>query len=243
MEASGLAARLQRLDRLQALLADGEVHPVGELAQALVVSERTLARDLALLRERGVVLESDARRGGGVRLPKLASVGGAVFREAEALALLLALAVSDALGAGLVGNMASLRSAVARGFAPADRARIAQLRRRIWVSTPVSEVARLSKRREQAASRAALQRASISMQCLRFDYEDGAGTSSRRLVEPHYLLWAWPFWYLLSWDIDRKAVRTFRLDRIRDAVVHPQAFRLSTPATFKDGVEGIGTAL
>ena len=39
MEASGLAARLQRLDRLQALLADGEVPPVGDLARALVVSE------------------------------------------------------------------------------------------------------------------------------------------------------------------------------------------------------------
>lgn len=38
-----------------------------------------------------------------------------------------------------------------------------------------------------------------------------------RLVEPHYLLLAWPVWYLLVWDHLRSAVRFLRLDRIEAA--------------------------
>ena len=243
MTPNGLTARLLRLDRLQELLADGEIHHVGELALALSVSERTMARDLVLLRQRGMALESDTGRGGGVRLPRHASVGDAVLREAQAMELLLALTVSEVLGAGLVGNMASLRSTMARAFAPAERARIARLRRRIWVASPVSNVARSSKRREQPASRVALQRAFFAMNRLQFEYEDGAGKSTRREVEPHYLLWAWPFWYLLSWDVNRQAVRTFRLDRIHSAVVLPVGFQLLPASLFKDSTDGVGTAL
>lgn len=243
MSDAGLGARWRRLDRLLALLADGEAHLVGHLASSLAVSERTVARDLALLRERGFSFESEAGRGGGVRVPRLMSVGPAVLREAEAIELLLAISFSEALGAGLVGDMAPLRSALARAFAPADRARISHLRNRIWVTSPVSDGVKMTKRREQPLSRAALQQAFFAMQCLEFDYEDGAGKRSRRQAEPQYLLWAWPFWYLLSWDVSRHAVRTFRLDRMRDVLVLPLPFRMRPAALFKQAVDGVGIAL
>lgn len=243
MTTTGLGARWARVDRLLALLADGESHQVGELASALLVSERTLARDLALLRQRGIAFESEAGRGGGVRVPRHANVGSAVLRESEAIELLLALTVSEVLGVGLVGSMASLRSDIARMFAPADRARIAHLRNRIWVASPVSDQARVTLRREQLASRSALQRAFFAMHCLQFDYEDGSGATTRRNVEPQYMLWAWPFWYLLSWDKDRQAVRTFRLDRVRNAVELSTGFRPRSATAFKACIEGVGRSL
>ncbi len=43
-------------------------------------------------------------------------------------------------------------------------------------------------------------------------YRSGAG--SRRLVEPYRLLNDRRRWYLLAWDLDREAWRTFRVDRI-----------------------------
>jgi predicted DNA-binding transcriptional regulator YafY len=243
MAITGLSARWARIDHLLALLADGESHQVGELASALLVSERTLARDLALLRQRGIAFESEAGRGGGVRVPRHTNVGPAVLRESEAIELLLALTVSEVLGVGLVGSMASLRSNLARVFAPADRARIAQLRNRIWVASPVSDLAKMTRRREQPTSRSALQRAFFAMHCLQFDYEDGSGATTCRKVEPQYMLWAWPFWYLLSWDIDKQAVRTFRLDRIRTAVELPTGFRLRSAAAFKACIDGVGRSL
>ncbi|MDP3357171.1 MAG: WYL domain-containing protein [Polaromonas sp.] len=243
MSTNGLGARLDRLDRLQALLADGEAHHVCELAHVVSVSERTIARDLALLRKRGIALEGEAGPGGGVRAPRHAGVGETVLREADAIELLLALAVSEVLGVGFVSSTASLRSSVARAFAPADRVRISHLRSRIWVASPVSDTAKMTKRREQTTSRSVLQRAFFMMNRLEFDYEDGAGKATRREVEPQYMLWAWPFWYLLCWDVNRQAARTFRLDRVRNAVVLPLNFRMRSAALFKDSIAGVGTAL
>jgi predicted DNA-binding transcriptional regulator YafY len=243
MPRSGIAVRLHRLDQLKELLVDGQIHNVSDLASALSVSERTLARDVSLLRERGIAIESDVGRGGGIRLARHASVGDALLRESEALELLLALTISEVLGAGLVGGMSAIRSMVARAFAPADRARISLLRRRIWVASPVSDVSRSSERREHPASRVALRSAFLSMRKMQFEYVDSASRSTHREVEPHYLLWAWPYWFLLSWDIHKQSVRTFRLDRITQARVLPDHFKLRSAAAFKDCVDGVGTPL
>jgi predicted DNA-binding transcriptional regulator YafY len=49
---------------------------------------------------------------------------------------------------------------------------------------------------------------------LRFDYRSHSGAASRRAVEPYRLLNDRRRWYLLAWDLDREAWRTFRVDRI-----------------------------
>jgi predicted DNA-binding transcriptional regulator YafY len=239
----GMHARLNRLDGLNTLLADGQTHHVCDLAQSLAVSERTVARDLALLRTRGVQLDSDPGRGGGVRLSAHSATAAVLLRESEAIELLLAVTVSEVLGTRLGGRMDAVRSALVRGFAPADRARISQLRRRIWVASPVSSGVGLTKMREAPASRAALQQAFFAMRHLQFQYEDGCGKFSQREVEAQYLLWAWPFWYLLCWDTQRHAVRTFRLDRVRNAQVLASHFHLRPAALFKDAINGVGSAL
>jgi predicted DNA-binding transcriptional regulator YafY len=49
---------------------------------------------------------------------------------------------------------------------------------------------------------------------LRFDYRAHAGAASRRSVEPYRLVHNRGRWYLVAWDADRDAWRTFRVDRI-----------------------------
>src|SRR5699024_356377 len=49
---------------------------------------------------------------------------------------------------------------------------------------------------------------------LRFDYERYDGTSSRRVVEPHRLVFREQRWYLVAWDNEREDWRTFRVDRM-----------------------------
>jgi predicted DNA-binding transcriptional regulator YafY len=49
---------------------------------------------------------------------------------------------------------------------------------------------------------------------LRFDYRAHSGAASRRRVEPYRLVNDRRRWYLVAWDLDRDAWRTFRVDRI-----------------------------
>jgi predicted DNA-binding transcriptional regulator YafY len=49
---------------------------------------------------------------------------------------------------------------------------------------------------------------------LRFEYQAHSGMASRRSVEPYRLLHDRRRWYLVAWDMDRGAWRTFRVDRI-----------------------------
>ena len=49
---------------------------------------------------------------------------------------------------------------------------------------------------------------------VRFDYRAHSGAASRRAVEPYRLVNDRRRWYLVAWDIERDAWRTFRVDRI-----------------------------
>jgi predicted DNA-binding transcriptional regulator YafY len=49
---------------------------------------------------------------------------------------------------------------------------------------------------------------------LRFDYRRHDGTELRREVEPHRLVSMDRRWYLVGWDVEKDAWRTFRADRL-----------------------------
>ena len=51
---------------------------------------------------------------------------------------------------------------------------------------------------------------------LRFDYERRDGAAGGRMVEPHRLVSTGRRWYLVAWDVDREAWRTFRVDRMQE---------------------------
>ncbi len=49
---------------------------------------------------------------------------------------------------------------------------------------------------------------------LRFEYRAHSGAATQRSVEPYRLVSDRRRWYLVAWDVDRDAWRTFRVDRI-----------------------------
>lgn len=239
-----LLTRLERLDTLAALLSDGLPHPVPELADEMCVSERTIARDLQLLRQRGLLLESTSGHGGGVRLSRDSFHSSALLlREGQAVELLLAMAASEALGLSLSAELAGVRSQLARAFAPADRARIRELRQRIRVCTPVSDTVRQTLRTEGPRVRHMVHTAFVHYQRLAIAYQALDDRRSQRCIEPHALLLAWPFWYVLAWDLDRNAVRTFRMDRIDGAELLDERFLPRPLPSFWAHCEGVGFSL
>ncbi|OQW56117.1 MAG: hypothetical protein A4S17_14010 [Proteobacteria bacterium HN_bin10] len=230
--------RLERLERLRGLLLTGEPTTVAELAEALDVSARTTMRDLDLLRDSGVLIETDRGRGGGLRIASGHGGGRVTIRFDEALDLLIAMAVSEKLGTPAAPErLGAVRQKLTGLFAPAYREEMRMLRRRIWVGAAASP--RIAAEFDLTAARhnAVLRQAFIDRRCLHLTYKDRAERETVRVVEPQILLLNPPAWYALTWDRLREAVRAFRVDRVITAQPMHERFKLRQLAPFLAAVE------
>jgi predicted DNA-binding transcriptional regulator YafY len=237
MARSSTETRLARLDALESHLKADEALTAQSLAAALGISPRSLFRDLALLRERGLPIEADRGRGGGVRLHRMWGVGRLALSYREAVGLLVSLTIAERLGAPwLLGDPGPVRRKLEASFAPPLKSRIAALKGRILIGGTASPMVLGSHAPPQAAAAGALAEAFVEQRQLGFAYP-GRPHSQRR-VEPHYLLLNAPVWYLLAWDLDRAAIRTFRCDRIGEAAVLADRFAPRPLADFAQALEG-----
>ena len=66
---------------------------------------------------------------------------------------------------------------------------------------------------------AVVERAIVAKQVLAITYRDKNGEASTRVIEPVAVLGVRPHWYLWAWCRSREAPRSFRLDRIIEAVM------------------------
>jgi predicted DNA-binding transcriptional regulator YafY len=69
------------------------------------------------------------------------------------------------------------------------------------------------------------------------EYLGAADRPTRRSIEPQYLLVNAPAWYVLAFDLGKRAGRTFRLDRITRASVTDVSFTTRPAASLSDDVE------
>jgi predicted DNA-binding transcriptional regulator YafY len=216
----------ERLDRLLGLLASHQ-HSTGRaLAAELGISLRTLRRDLARLAARGVVIEAERGRGGGVRVAARVGLGRFQLDHREALDLLLALAIGERIRSPLLlSSLKGLRQKIAMAFPPEERLRVSRLRRRILHAPPASHRITESLTKPRPAVLGPVQDGFFEQRAIEIEYGT-ARERTTRVVEPHYLLLAWPAWYLLVWDHLRDAIRTLRLDRIESARLTDRTFQL-----------------
>jgi predicted DNA-binding transcriptional regulator YafY len=218
--------RSERLDRLLGLLASHQSSTGRALAAELGISLRTLRRDMARLAARGVPIEAERGRGGGVRVPVRAGLGRLQLDHREAVDLLLALAIGERLRSPLLlSSLKGLRQKIGVAFPAEERFRVSRLRRRILHAPPASRRVSESLVRPRPAVLGPVQDGFFEQRAIEIEY----GTErerTKRVVEPHYLLLAWPAWYLLVWDHLRDAVRTLRLDRIESARLTDRPFQL-----------------
>jgi predicted DNA-binding transcriptional regulator YafY len=95
-----------RRDALLGLLSQAGSWTATALAERLGVSLRSVRRDLAQLREEGVVLDAEPGCGGGVRLGRRSNLPRLQLSHREAMTLLMGLTSAETLGA-LLGQLAS----------------------------------------------------------------------------------------------------------------------------------------
>lgn len=236
--------RLDRLDALETLLLGREFNTIKSLADALEVSPRTLARDLKLLKQRGLSIESDRGRGGGVQLMRQWGSGKIKLDYDEAVDLLISLAVAEKMNSPIfMTNNAHIRRKVSASFDQDMQAKVAKLRQRIFVTGPASKPVHNS---YKAVARTQLQRiqsAFLQMQCAEINYVSVSGEKTVRAIEAHYLILSFPVWYVFAWDQLRQDTRTFRFDRIKKVEVLEQNFRLHNKKQFKQHLDSFAASI
>jgi len=233
--------RLNRLDLLAARLKADDLMTIALLAAEFGVSHRTLSRDIAILRERGLPIEADAGRGGGIRLHRTWGVGRLTLSYQEAIELLFSIAIAEKIEAPWAFmNSTSIRRKLAASFSSTMRDRIKGLRERIHVSGTTSPQILSSFSTPQTDCMAVIFQAFLEMRMLRMTYLDVESHSSTRHIEPHHLLLCPPVWYLYAWDGDKDAVRCFRCDRIQSASLKDAPFPQRPYHLFESSIISMG---
>jgi predicted DNA-binding transcriptional regulator YafY len=197
-----------RLLRLLTLLSSRRAWTGADLAERLEITDRTLRRDVDRLRSLGYPVQSTAGTAGGYRLGAGAELPPLLLDDDEAIAVSLGLCTT----AG--GAVSGLADAAVRALAKIDQVLPARLRGRVRALSASIVSLEGPGRLVDPEVLCAVAGACRDRERLRFAYRDRAGAPSTRHVEPCGLVHTGRRFYLVAWDLDRVAFRTFRLDRV-----------------------------
>ncbi|MER6334749.1 YafY family protein [Streptomyces sp. NPDC001034] len=204
-----MIAASARLLGLLSLLSSRPSWTCAELAESLKITDRTVRRDIARLRELGYSVDSEAGPWGGYRLRAGSRVPPLILDDEEALAVAVGLseaALNRAAGSdqAALSALLKLRQVLPRRVAD----RLGELDD-AFVRLPGADGSGVSPglllelagacRREERA---------------RLSYTDAEGCSTVRDIDPYRLVHTGRLWYLVARDVARGRWRTFRADRV-----------------------------
>ncbi|UXY14067.1 YafY family transcriptional regulator [Chitiniphilus purpureus] len=195
-----------------------------ELAERLEVDGRTLRRYIATLEELGIPIYAERGRYGGYALVAGFKLPPMMFTPDEALAVSLGLAASRGLG------LADVASAAQSAQAKLERVLPAPLQQRMRALLDNATLDTTPAAAHDNLALLQLSTAAQARQQVALAYRNEAGVASRRVVDPYGLVLRRGRWYLVGHCHLRQDVRTFRLDRIDEAVPLPASF--GRPETF-----------
>ncbi|MFF0827782.1 helix-turn-helix transcriptional regulator [Brevibacillus sp. NPDC003359] len=199
--------RTGRLLELLALFHTGKTFTVGDLADTLSVSKRTMLRDLHLLSEAGAPLQASPGPGGGYRLIRSHQLTPLALTTEEAVALILSyealLSYTDKpFEKETLSVIAKLLASL-----PTDAlTRVEQLRKKLRVTNPSRSV--------EAPFLRPLLDAALSQQAVEIAY-DSLNRRSTRIIQPDYLYAFDGYWYCKCFCFLRRCTVKLRVDRIQ----------------------------
>jgi predicted DNA-binding transcriptional regulator YafY len=207
-----------RLLRLLSLLQAQPDWPGAELAARLDVDVRTVRRDVERLRTLGYPVHATSGVAGGYRLGAGAALPPLLLDDDEAVAVVVGLRTA----AG--GSVSGIEEISVRALAKLEKVLPTRLRHR--VNALNAATVSLTGRGPGIDVRVltVIAGACRDHERLRFEY-GSHGESAERTVEPLRLACTAHRWYLLAFDVDRDAWRTFRVDRM--AGVPATSFRFT----------------
>jgi len=240
MQRSSTLSRLERLDLLKSRLKSGDILTVADIAHEFAISVRTVSRDIDLLREQGVPIEADRGRGGGIRLQANWGVGRINFSYAEAVDLMITLAIARQMKSPLfMASLDSIRRKLDSSFSPQMKARVKGLKHRILISPSASIDVLSGFSVPKKSITETLHQAFLMQQGMHIRYKAKNNSVTQRDIEPHCLLLSYPVWYVIAWDGLRNDARTFRCDRILQIKNTQTEFKLRPLSDFKACIAGV----
>ena len=190
-----------------------------ELSERLRVGRRTVRRYIAVLEGLGIPIASERGRDGGYRLMPGFKLPPLMFTDDEALALSVGLSAARNLG------LAEAAPAVASALAKLERVTPSGLRRRMRA---IGDTIALDLAEAPASNNDALvtlSAAALAQQRVSLDYRSGSAASSQREFDPYGLGYRGGRWYAVGHCHLRRALRSFRLDRIHSVSAIPASFQ------------------
>jgi len=197
-----------RLLRLLSLLQARRDWTSAELAARLGVTTRTIRNDVGRLRGLGYPVEARPGVAGGYRLGTGGALPPLLLDDEEAVAVAVGLRTAAS------GSVAGIEETSVRALAKLQQVLPSRLRRRVSAFHMVTLSMPSPGPQVDPDVLTVIASACRDHERLRFDYRTHSGAASRRSVEPYRLVNDRRRWYLVAWDTDRKAWRTFRVDRI-----------------------------
>ncbi|MGA5553187.1 helix-turn-helix transcriptional regulator [Streptomyces lavendulocolor] len=198
-----------RLLRLVSLLSARSEWTCRELAERMAVTDRTVRRDIARLRDLGYGVESAPGPWGGYRLSPGARTPPLVLDDEEALAVAVALretALSGVLGTGQAALSALLKLRQSLPTRLADQLEA--------LGGTLEHTPRSGESQIDTPLLLELARACHSALRATLSYRDHSGRASVRAVDPYRLVHTGLRWYLVARDVAKQEWRTFRADRV-----------------------------
>ena len=197
-----------RLLRLLSLLQARRDWTSTELATRLSVSTRTIRNDVDRLRRLGYPVDARPGVAGGYRLGTGGALPPLLLDDEEAVAVAIGLRIAAS------GSIAGIEETSVRALAKLQQVLPSRLRRRVSVFQAYALPMPSPGPQVDPDVLTTIASACRDHERLRFDYRAHSGAASRRSVEPYRLVNDRRRWYLVAWDVDRNAWRTFRADRI-----------------------------
>lgn len=217
---------LERMLRIHDELRRGALTNCTKLMGILGVCRKTVLRDLAFMRDRlDLPIEFDVGIQAYRYTHPVASFPTVHVTEGELLALLVAQrALEQYRGTPFHRSLEIAFEKLAGGlrdrisFSPADELRAVSFKN-------------IGLGKTDLASFNALSGAVLRQEEIEFDYrKPGESAQSHRRVRPYHLAHRENLWYLIAYDVEREALRTFALPRLSGVTVLKQKF--AKPADF-----------
>jgi predicted DNA-binding transcriptional regulator YafY len=194
-----------------------------ELADRLEVDLRTVQRYIVRLKDLSIPIDSSRGVGGAYRLRPGFRLPPLLLTNEEAFALSL--------------GLRALRQVGLSAFAPATEGALAKLGRVL----PATLCESIRTVEDVVAIEPGPWVVSTSVDCLiraasairsghrvRFAYQSHSGAASRREIEPYAVVHTDGRWYLIGYCMSRRALRTFRLDRVTEIEICRASFHRPT---------------
>lgn len=197
-----------------------------ELARRIGVSGRTLRRYIVALEDLGIPLTTERGPHGAYMLVAGFKLPPMMFTNDEAVALSVGMVAARGLG------LAEAAPAVESAQAKLTRVMPDGVKRHVRAIADTVRIDLRSSAQLAGGNEAliVLTAAARAQERVHLDYRSAQGQSTERDFDPYGLAWRAGVWYAMGWCHLRRAVRSFRLDRIGQVAAIGEPFE--RPAGF-----------